>query len=188
MIVLNYFQYFNYASKSEDCKALSKLSCKQTVDAEYSNLGQSSSFDTIKATDDSDLKTTKLLDVNYEQLLNDNINANSCQLSDENKSHGSVPKQKRRRTKFTLPLKIVEEPDDETRSLISDRTLIPYDELSSSKYLNNPALVYEYFPGQDLFKYLSSGQLVQANDELERENAHFKISEVIIGFIEQVRI
>lgn len=127
--------------------------------------------------------------VNYEQLLNDNIDTNNCQLSDENKSFSlnSISKQKKRQTKwFTLPLKILEESDDETCSLISDRTLIPYDESPSSKHTYMSSSVSEYFPGQDLFRYLSSGQFVQANDELERENAHFIISEVIIGTIEQV--
>lgn len=118
------------------------------------------------------VSSLKLLDVNYEQLLNDN-------------------KQIKRRSKlFTLPLKVLEETDD-TRSNKSEgsKTLIPYDEFTSSMYTGTSGLVSTInFPGQDLFKFLSSGQFVQANAELDRENAHFKISEEIIGTIEQVCI
>lgn len=155
---------------------------KQTIDVEYSKQSGNQS----NLIDESNLKTIKLLDVNYEQILNDN--ANSCQSSDKNKLRrfNSIPKQKRRRN--LRPLKISEEPDDETRSLISDSTLIPIDEFQSSKYINSATSVSQYFPGYDLFSFLSSRQFVQANDELERENAHFKISEAIIGTIEQVNI
>lgn len=47
-----------------------------------------------------------------------------------------------------------------------------------------------YFPrpveGQSLFSFLSSGQFSRANAELDRENAHFSISEAMIAAIEQV--
>lgn len=128
----------------------------------------------------------KLLDVNYEQLLCDNDDSNKHQLLNSN-----FPKRNKRRSKlFTLPLKILEESDDDTRSNISDgsRTLIPYDEFPHSKYVGTFGLVSSYFPDQDLFKFLSYGQFLQANAELDRENAHFKISEAIIGTIEQVSI
>lgn len=142
-------------------------------------------------TEQSELvSASKLLDVNYEQLLND-MGSNKQNLLNKNKlhNHGNFPKRIKRRSKFfTLPLKILEESDDDTRSNISDgsRTLIPYDEFQPSKYTGSSGLVSTYFPGQDLFKFLSSGQFVPANAELDRENAHFKISEAIIGTIEQV--
>jgi len=125
------------------------------------------------------------LDVNYEQLLNDNENLNKHRIL-----NSDLPKRTKRRSKlFTLPLKILEESDDDTRSNISEsRTLIPYDEFPPSKYVGTFGLVSSYFPDQDLFKFLSSGQFLQANAELDRENAHFKISEAIIGTIEQVSI
>lgn len=48
-----------------------------------------------------------------------------------------------------------------------------------------------YFPrpaeGQSLFSFLSSGQFSRANAELDRENAHFNISEAMIAAIEQVK-
>lgn len=48
-----------------------------------------------------------------------------------------------------------------------------------------------YFPrpveGQSLFSFLSSGQFSRANAELDRENAHFSISEAMIAAIEQVK-
>ncbi|KAK3925173.1 Run domain Beclin-1-interacting and cysteine-rich domain-containing protein [Frankliniella fusca] len=48
-----------------------------------------------------------------------------------------------------------------------------------------------YFPrpveGQSLFSFLSSGQFSRANAELDRENAHFSISEAMISAIEQVK-
>lgn len=160
-------------------------------------LKRSLSLDTIHY---SDLTTTinntevipsKLLSFDYEQLLNDNEYSNNCHSLDENILHNrsNLPKRIKRRSKlFKLPLKILEESDDDTRSIISDgsRTLIPYDEFP--KYTGPSGLVSTYFPGQDLFKFLSSGQFVQANAELDRENAHFKISEAIIGTIEQVSI
>jgi len=128
----------------------------------------------------------KILDVNYEQLLHDNNVSNKHQLL-----NSDLPKRIKRRSKlFTLPLKILEESDDDTRSNISDgsRTLIPYDEFQPSKYMGTFGLVSSYFPDQDLFKFLSSGKFLQANAELDRENAHLKISEAIIGTIEQVSI
>lgn len=49
-----------------------------------------------------------------------------------------------------------------------------------------------YFPrpveGQSLFSFLSSGQFSRANAELDRENAHFSISEAMIAAIEQVSL
>lgn len=48
-----------------------------------------------------------------------------------------------------------------------------------------------YFPrpleGQSLTSFLSSAQFSRANAELDRENAHFSISEAMIAAIEQVR-
>lgn len=193
-------------------KHLFKKQCHKSWPDIYSafdgpKLRRSSSFDTVQMPDcllehssgvlsveNSEISSPKLLDVNYEQLLNDNAESNRNQLkSNENKlnNHNDLPKRKKRRSKlFTLPLKILEETDDDTRSNISDgtRTLIPYDEMPSSKYMVKPGLVSRYFPGQDLFTSLSSGQFVQANAELDRENAHFNISEAIIGTIEQVSI
>lgn len=167
---------------------------------DQSKLRRSLSFDTIQKPDNSldcthqatTIENTaqnllpKLLDVNYEQLLQDNNNSNKHQLL-----NSDLPKRNKRRSKFfTLPLKILEESDDDTRSNISDgsRTLIPYDEFPPSKCVGSFGLVSSYFPDQDLFKFLSSGQFLQANAELDRENAHFKISEAIIGTIEQVSI
>jgi len=167
---------------------------------DQSKLRRSLSVDTIQKSDyslDCTHQTTtientaqvllpKLLDVNYEQLLHDNDDSNKHQLLSSD-----LPKQNKRRSKlFKLPLKILEESDDDTRSNISDgsRTLIPYDEFPPSKYVGTFGLVSSYFPDQDLFKFLSSGQFLQANAELDRENAHFKISEAIIGTIEQVSI
>lgn len=47
-----------------------------------------------------------------------------------------------------------------------------------------------YFPtpkeGQSLTSFLSSAQFSRANAELDRENAHFSISEAMIAAIEQV--
>jgi hypothetical protein len=47
-----------------------------------------------------------------------------------------------------------------------------------------------YFPrpkkGQSLTSFLSSAQFARANAELDRENAHFSISEAMIAAIEQV--
>lgn len=165
-------------------------------------LRRSLSYDTVQAPDHTldysdiaatDILTPKLLDVNYEQLINDNVDSNKHQLLNENTlyKHSNLSKRVKRQSKlFTLPLKILEESDDDTRSNISDgsRTLIPYDEFPPSKYTGTPGLISSYFPGQDLFKFLSSGQFVQANAELDRENAHFKISEAIIGTIEQVSV
>lgn len=48
-----------------------------------------------------------------------------------------------------------------------------------------------YFPkptkGQSLLSFLSSSQFARANAELDRENAHFKISEAIISAMEQIK-
>lgn len=48
-----------------------------------------------------------------------------------------------------------------------------------------------YFPrpskGQTLTSFLSSGQFSRANAELDRENAHFSISETMIAVIEQIK-
>ncbi|XP_066589438.1 run domain Beclin-1-interacting and cysteine-rich domain-containing protein isoform X2 [Prorops nasuta] len=48
-----------------------------------------------------------------------------------------------------------------------------------------------YFPrpaeGQSLMSFLSSGQFSRANAELDRENAHFRISEAMIAAIEQLK-
>uniref|UniRef100_A0A2S2R9S8 Run domain Beclin-1 interacting and cystein-rich containing protein n=1 Tax=Sipha flava TaxID=143950 RepID=A0A2S2R9S8_9HEMI len=164
-------------------------------------LRRSFSYDTFQASDnkldflnlaDSDISTPKLLDVNYEQLLNENVDSNKHQLLKEKifYNHSNLSKRIKRQSKLIrLPSKILEESDDDTRSNISDgtRTLIPYDEFPPSKYTGTPGLINSYFPGQDLFKFLSSGQFVQANAELDRENAHFKISEAIIGTIEQIK-
>lgn len=147
---------------------------------DYSNL--------TKTVHDSKVIPKKLLDVNYEELLYDNVDSNKDQMSKENKL--LYNNNKRRSKLLSLPLKTLEESDDDTQSNISDgsKTLIPYDEFPPSKYTGTSGLVSAYFPGQDLFKFLSSGQFVQANAELDRENAHFKISEAIIETIEQVSI
>ncbi|XP_025191827.1 run domain Beclin-1-interacting and cysteine-rich domain-containing protein [Melanaphis sacchari] len=186
-------------------KHLSKRQCYKSWPDIYKTfdqlkLRQSLSFDTLQTSDYSldhthkaatienttQVLLPKLLDVNYEQLLNDNENSNKNQTL----KNSDLPKRTKRRSKlFTLPLKILEESDDDTRSNISDgsRTLIPYDEFPHSKYVGTFGLVSSYFPDQDLFKFLSSGQFLQANAELDRENAHFKISEAIIGTIEQIK-
>ncbi|XP_014203887.1 run domain Beclin-1-interacting and cysteine-rich domain-containing protein [Copidosoma floridanum] len=48
-----------------------------------------------------------------------------------------------------------------------------------------------YFPrpkeGQSLTSFLSSGQFARTNAELDRENAHFSISEAMIAAIEQIK-
>ncbi|KAG5891026.1 hypothetical protein JTB14_035218 [Gonioctena quinquepunctata] len=48
-----------------------------------------------------------------------------------------------------------------------------------------------YFPkpmkGQSLLSFLTSSQFARANAELDRENAHFSISEAIISAMEQIR-
>lgn len=48
-----------------------------------------------------------------------------------------------------------------------------------------------YFPkpskGQSLLSFLTSGDFARANAELDRENAHFCISEAIISAMEQIR-
>lgn len=144
--------------------------------------------------DNSNVSLPELLNINYEQLINDNVDSNDCDFLNENKlninCYDSSKQLKRRSRLLTLPLRTLEESDrdDDTLSIISDgsRTLIPYDEFPSSDRTRVSGLVPEYFPGQDLFRFLSSGQFVQANAELDRENAHFKISEAIIGTIEQV--
>lgn len=165
-------------------------------------LRRSLSYDTFLASDNildfsdlanSDTSTPKILDVNYEQLLNENDDSSKHQLLNEKKfyNHNNLFKRIKRQSKLNaLPSKILEESDDDTRSNISDgsKTLIPYDEFPPSKYTGTPGLINSYFPGQELFKFLSSGQFVQANAELDRENAHFKISEAIIGTIEQVSV
>lgn len=161
-------------------------------------LKRSLSFDVIHCSDittainNEEILSPKL-SVDYEQLVNDNVHSKNCHPLNENKfhNHNNIPKRIKRRAKlFTHSLKILEESDDDTRSIISDgsRTLIPYDEFPFSKYSGTSGLVSTYFPGQDLFKFLSSRQFVQADAELDRENAHFKISEAIIGTIEQVGI
>ncbi|VVC29738.1 Hypothetical protein CINCED_3A006999 [Cinara cedri] len=152
-------------------------------------------FDSTQFVKKSYISPPELLNIDYEQLLNDNVDLNDSDFLNENKlniSHSDLPKQINHRSKlFTLPLRILEESDhdDDTLSIISDesRTLIPYDEFPSSNYMRMSGLVPEYFPGQDLFRFLSSGQFVQANAELDRENAHFKISEAIISTIEQIK-
>lgn len=143
--------------------------------------------------DKSNMIPPKLLNVDYEQLINENIESNKNNVLYEDKvlKLGNFPRQTKRRTKlFKLPLRTLEESDDDTRSNISDgsRTLIPYDEFTPSKFMGVSGFRSTYFPGQDLFKFLSSGQFVQANAQLDRENAHFKISEAIIGTIEQASI
>lgn len=48
-----------------------------------------------------------------------------------------------------------------------------------------------YFPkpvkGQSLSSFLTSGEFQRTNAELDRENAHFCISEAIISAMEQIR-
>lgn len=48
-----------------------------------------------------------------------------------------------------------------------------------------------YFPkpakGQTLLSFLTSGEFARTNAELDRENAHFCISEAIISAMEQIR-
>lgn len=167
-------------------------------------LKRSMSFNTIltdytpadyfyRSVDSSDVSLPELLNINYEQLINDNVDSNDCDFLNENKLNincSDSSKQLKRSRLFTLPLRTLEESDrdDDSLSIISDgsKTLIPYDEFPSSNRVRMSGLVPEYFPGQDLFRFLSSGQFVQANAELDRENAHFKISEAIIGTIEQV--
>lgn len=134
---------------------------------------------------------SELLDVNYEQLVKEDCELNKYQLSNNEKmyNYDTLKKRKKRRAKFTLPLRTLDESDDDDdRSRNSDgsRTLVLHDETQSSKLINSPKLVSQYFPGHDLFKFLSSGKFAQANAELDRENAHFTISEVIIATIEQV--
>lgn len=202
----------NYSNNLPRCKKkyLYKKQCHKSWPDIYktfnrSKIRRSLSFDTAQVSDYlldyCDIITTtkldnlpqKLLDVNYEQLLNDNVESikhSSLNINIDKKLNPSnLPRRVKRKSKlFTLPLRILEESDADTLSNISDgsKTLIPYDEFTPSKFMGISGLESTYFPGQDLFKFLSSGQFVQANAELDRENAHFKISEAIIGTIEQV--
>lgn len=52
-------------------------------------------------------------------------------------------------------------------------------------------LLCRYFPrpteGQTLTSFLTSSQFSRANAELDRENAHFNISEAMISAMEQIR-
>lgn len=51
--------------------------------------------------------------------------------------------------------------------------------------------IYRFFPrpskGQSLSEFLTSGQFARANAELDRENAHFSISEAMIAAVEQFK-
>lgn len=50
--------------------------------------------------------------------------------------------------------------------------------------------IFSYFPrptkGQTLTSFLTSTQFARANGELDRENAHFNISEAMISAMEQI--
>lgn len=52
-------------------------------------------------------------------------------------------------------------------------------------------VVFSFFPrptkGQSLSEFLSSAQFARANAELDRENAHFSISEAMIAAVEQLK-
>lgn len=52
-------------------------------------------------------------------------------------------------------------------------------------------MYYRFFPrpvqGQTLTSFLTSSQFTRANAELDRENAHFSISEAMISAMEQIR-
>lgn len=56
-------------------------------------------------------------------------------------------------------------------------------------YIKNNS--HRYFPrptkGQTLTSFLTSSQFTRANAELDRENAHFSISEAMIAAMEQIR-
>ncbi|XP_050529369.1 run domain Beclin-1-interacting and cysteine-rich domain-containing protein isoform X2 [Daktulosphaira vitifoliae] len=135
---------------------------------------------------------SELLIVNYEQLVKENSELNKYQLSNDGKmyNYSTLRKRKKRRAKFSLPLRTLDESDDDdnwSKNSDGSRTLVLHDEAQSSKFIESPKLVSQYFPGHDLFKFLSSGKFAQANAELSRENAHFTISEVIIATIEQIK-
>lgn len=63
-----------------------------------------------------------------------------------------------------------------------------------TQFLDNNKIVFSffsYFPrpqeGQTLLSFLTSSQFTRANAELDRENAHFNISEAMISAMEQIR-
>lgn len=132
-----------------------------------------------------------------------------------NNNYNNNKRRRRKRSSsiFKLPFRIWEESsDDETaNSICSDgsRTLVPGGNGSSigvdtvsilpkkkSFIEDNGNIVLPmsigFFPrpspGQSLISFLSSGVFTHATAELDRENAHFSISEAMIATIEQVRI
>lgn len=110
-------------------------------------------------------------------------------------------KRRRRSSFFKLPFRIWEDSEDE-RSIGSDdsKTLVQTNATlkSSDKksFIENggnitlPMSLGSFpkpSPGQSIMSFLTSGVFSQMNAELDRENAHFNISEAMIAALEQVR-
>lgn len=116
-------------------------------------------------------------------------------------SFKSTPKHKRRRRSsfFKLPFRIWEESDDECSSICSEdlKTLVNASpKLTRRKsFIENGGnitlpLSFGSFtkpsPGQSIMSFLSSGVFTNNYAELDRENAHFHVSEALIAALEQV--
>ncbi|XP_065203100.1 run domain Beclin-1-interacting and cysteine-rich domain-containing protein-like isoform X2 [Planococcus citri] len=114
----------------------------------------------------------------------------------------STPKHKRRRRSsfFKLPFRIWEESDDESPSMCSEdtKTLVnPSPKLTRRKsFIENggnitlPLCVGSFTkpsPGQSIMSFLSSGVFTNTYAELDRENAHFHVSEALIAALEQAK-
>lgn len=66
-------------------------------------------------------------------------------------------------------------------SILDDTSIEPIHQNNSNDYPTKP------WQGQSLTSFLQAAQFARANTDLERENAHFSISEAMISAIEQVK-
>ncbi|CAH0382427.1 unnamed protein product [Bemisia tabaci] len=110
---------------------------------------------------------------------------------------------KKNQRPLNLPNRIWEESDDDTNSIYSDKlSFSSYSTLSSNvtqkkSFLEDAGKSIKHmksgysFPkpaqGQSLFSFLASSPFGKGDAELDRENAHFSVSDAMIAAIEQVK-
>lgn len=112
----------------------------------------------------------------------------------DNMSTKSLPCKHYKTEKLNLAIDLVRSAPDYTFSVLpgeKDYTKRPQKSFIEDGGNSVLPMSTGFFPrpskGQSLTSFLSSGQFSHANAELDRENAHFSISEAMIAVIEQIK-
>lgn len=130
----------------------------------------------------------------YQTAVPSNIGTGESKTSTDVHSSRGDEETKKRRNFFKLPFHIWEGEESDDNSVNDSRTLVQANVRKS--FIENggsitlPMSIGAFprpFPGQSIISFLRSGIFSPTNAELDRENAHFNISEAMIVALEQVK-